>query len=71
MLGNNHYYHRSRFNRNDDGQSLSRLLHNCNRRPMRGGKHYPPPMNGNDSLPRFPLSGRQSWTKYTQIGSGK
>jgi hypothetical protein len=38
---------------------------------MRGGKHYPPSMNANDSLSQLPSSGRQSWAKYTQIGSGK
>jgi hypothetical protein len=37
---------------------------------MRGGKHYPPVTNTNDSLTHFPSSGRQSWAKYTQVGSG-
>jgi len=36
---------------------------------MRGGKHYSP-TNAHDILSHPPSSGRHSWTKYTQIGSG-
>lgn len=37
---------------------------------MRGGKHFAPSININDALSHGPPSGRQSWAKYTQIGSG-
>jgi hypothetical protein len=37
---------------------------------MRGGKHYPPITTTTDSLTQFPSSGRQSYAKYTQVGSG-
>ncbi|CAF3649938.1 unnamed protein product [Rotaria sordida] len=56
-------------NYDNNGQSPTRFPQNYNRRPMRGGKHYPPSMNANDSLYHFPSSGRQSWAKFTQNGS--
>lgn len=37
---------------------------------MRGGKHFPPLINANETLSHAPSSGRQSWAKFTQIGSG-
>jgi hypothetical protein len=58
-------------NTGENDQSPSRLSHHYSRKPMRGGKHYQPAMNANDSMSQLPSSGRQSWAKYTQIGSGK
>ncbi|CAF3773156.1 unnamed protein product [Rotaria sp. Silwood1] len=66
IFGNRNQNHS---NYNDDRLSPTRFAQNYNRRPMRGGKHYPPVMNTNDSLYHFPSSERQSWTKFTQIGS--
>ncbi|CAF3713797.1 unnamed protein product [Rotaria sp. Silwood1] len=66
IFGNRNQNHS---NYNDDRLSPTRFAQNHNRRPMRGGKHYPPVMNTNDSLYHFPSSERQSWTKFTQIGS--
>jgi hypothetical protein len=59
----------SRFNQDDNELSPTRNQQNYHRRPIRGGKHYPPALNANDSSSHMPTSGRQSWTKHPQIGS--
>ncbi|CAF3870448.1 unnamed protein product [Rotaria magnacalcarata] len=64
MFGN-----RNRSDHDDDRLSPTRLTQSVHRRPMRGGKHYLPAVNVRDSLSQYPSSGRQSWSKFTQIGS--
>jgi len=59
----------SRSNHDDNNLSPTRIPQNYGRKPMRGGKHYSP-TNAHDILSHPPSSGRHSWTKYTQIGSG-
>ncbi|CAF2732993.1 unnamed protein product [Rotaria sp. Silwood2] len=66
IFGNRNQNHS---NYDDDGQSATKFAQNYNRKPIRGGKNYPPAINANDSLYHVPSSGRQSWTKFTQIGS--
>lgn len=54
----------------DDRRSPSRITQSFHRKPMRAGKPYPPPLQPTESYSQFPSSGRQSWAKFTQIGSG-
>ncbi|CAF3781188.1 unnamed protein product [Rotaria socialis] len=66
MFGNRN---RNHSDHDDDRLSPTRPTKSFHRRPMRGGKHYLPAVNAQDSLSQYPSSGRQSWTKLTQIGS--
>jgi len=60
-----------RFNHDDHGQSPTRTHQSIHRRPMRGGKHYPPVANSHDMFSRIPSSERHNRGKFTPIGSGK
>ncbi len=57
-------------NHDDNALSPTRMHQSFYRKPIRGGKHYPPALNANDSSPLMPTSGRQSFARYAQLGSG-